>query len=224
MDDFEALMSQFEETPGETPGKTPGPGETPGERTAPVAVENAVPRPVASSLLSNLKKKKEKANKRPLATMRPRVQCSECDFSGKEGAEMKEHMRRSHQIKFRCKECSFETKYNIVRRRHMMNAHQKKCERCDHVATSEDSLIAHKQADHGVLTSSMGFMLTNNDEVHNEPVATATEPDKECTDKKRKTKMEYLKEDRKVKSATKSKKDVNRSFKDQFLTQKKEHF
>ena len=52
MDDFEALMSQFEETPGETPVKTPeetpGPGETPGERTAPVAVENAVPRPVAS--------------------------------------------------------------------------------------------------------------------------------------------------------------------------------
>ena len=106
----------------------------------------------------------------------------------------------------------------------MMNAHQKKCERCDHVATSEDSLIAHKQAHHGVLTSSMGFMLTNNDEVHNEPVATATEPDKECTDKKRKTKMEYLKEDRKVKSATKSKKDVNRSFKDQFLTQKKNIF
>ena len=64
-------------------------------------------------------------------------------------------------------------------------------------------------------------MLTNKDEVHNEPVATATEPDKESTDKKRKTKMEYLKEDRKVKSATKSKKDVNRSFKDQFLTQKK---
>ena len=117
---------------------------------------------------------------------------------------MKEHMRRSHQTKFRCKECSFETKYNIVRRRHMMNAHQKKCERCDHVATSEDSLNAHKQADHGVLTSSMGFMLTNNDQVQNEPVATATEPDKESTEKKRKTKMEYLKEERKVKSATKS--------------------
>ena len=101
----------------------------------------------------------------------------------------------------------------------MMNAHQKKCERCDHVAPSENSLIAHKQADHRVLTSSMGFMLTNKDEVRNEPVA--TEPGKESTDKKRKTKLQYLKEDRKVKSATKSKKDVNRSFKDQFLTQKK---
>ena len=51
-----------------------------------------------------------------------------------------------------------------------------------------------------------------------------TEPDNESTDKKRKTKMEYLKEDRKVRSATKSKKDVNRSFKDQFLTQKKNIF
>ena len=35
MDDFEALMSQFEETPG--------PVETPGETTAPVAVENSAP-------------------------------------------------------------------------------------------------------------------------------------------------------------------------------------
>ena len=133
MDDFEALMSQFEETPGETPVKTPeetpGPGETPGERTAPVAVENsAPPYSLLLLILSNLKKKKEKVNKRPLATMQPRVQCSKCDYSGKEGAEMKEHMRRSHQTKFRCKECSFETKYNILRRRHMMNAHQKKCE------------------------------------------------------------------------------------------------
>ena len=121
MDDFEALMSQFEETPG--------PVETPGETTAPVAVENsAPPYSLLLLILSNLKKKKEKVNKRPLATMQPRVQCSKCDYSGKEGAEMKEHMRRSHQTKFRCKECSFETKYNILRRRHMMNAHQKKCE------------------------------------------------------------------------------------------------
>ena len=55
MDDFEALMSQFEETPG--------PVETPGETTAPVAVENsAPPYSLLLLILSNLKKKKEKVN------------------------------------------------------------------------------------------------------------------------------------------------------------------
>merc|ERR1711990_1346742 len=68
--------------------------------------------------------------KQPLAKMRPRVKCSLCEFSGREGQEMRDHVKKEHQTEFKCKECQFRTKYKIVRRRHMLNAHKKPCERC----------------------------------------------------------------------------------------------
>ena len=132
-------------------------------------------------------------------------------------------MKKEHQTEFKCKECQFRTKYKIVRRRHIINAHKKRCERCDHVGTSENDLNAHKQAEHGILMSSVGFMLTNSDPVPHDAEIVDKEhvENGETSAKKRKTKTEYLKEERQVKPATKSTKDVTRSFKDQFLTSKK---
>ena len=80
----------------------------------------------------------------------------------------------------------------------------------------------HKQAEHGngILHSSMGFMITSNTDVNvdaEENIST----NQEAASEKRKTKCEYLKVERKTKSAQKSKKDMTRSFKDQFLTLKK---
>ena len=80
---------------------------------------------------------------------------------------MRDHIQKEHETDFKCKECDFKTKYKIVRRRHMLNAHKKPCKRCDHVAKSEGDLNAHQQAEHGILTSSMGFMVTSGDPVSN---------------------------------------------------------
>ena len=139
---------------------------------------------------------------------------------------MRDHIQKEHETDFKCKECDFKTKYKIVRRRHMLNAHKKPCKRCDHVAKSEGDLNAHQQAEHGILTSSMGFMVTSGDPVsNNADVVEEQIPDEEVNSvdlvKKRKTKIEYLMDERQVKSSSKRQKEVNQSFKDLFLTQKK---
>lgn len=205
MDDFDSLMASIGE-------KT--------DQAQPHQEENSPKRPVATSVLSA---KNKKGKKQPLAKMRPRVKCSLCEFTGREGQEMRDHVKKEHQTEFKCKECQFRTKYKIVRRRHIINAHKKRCERCDHVGTSENDLNAHKQAEHGILMSSVGFMLTNSDPVPHDAEIVDKEhvENGETSAKKRKTKTEYLKEERQVKPATKSTKDVTRSFKDQFLTSKK---
>ena len=204
MDDFDSLMASIGE-------KT--------DQAQPHQEENSPKRPVATSVLSA---KNKKGKKQPLAKMRPRVKCSLCEFTGREGQEMRDHMKKEHQTEFKCKECQFRTKYKIVRRRHIINAHKKRCERCDHVGTSENDLNAHKQAEHGILMSSVGFMLTNSDPVpHDDEILDKDGQNAERAVKRRKTKTEYLKEERQVKPATKSTKDVTRSFKDQFLTSKK---
>ena len=101
-------------------------------------------------------------------------------------------MKKEHQTEFKCKECQFRTKYKIVRRRHMLNAHKKPCERCDHVGTSENDLNAHKQAEHGILMSSVGFMLTNSDPVpHDAEILDNDAQNAERSVKRRKTKTEY---------------------------------
>ena len=108
----------------------------------------------------------------------------------------------------------------------MLNAHKKPCKRCDHVANSEGDLNAHQQAEHGILTSSMGFMVTSGDPVSNnadvveEQILDEEEINSVDLVKKRKTKIEYLMDERKVKSSSKTQKEVNRSFKDLFLKKK----
>ena len=166
--------------------------------------------------------RKQTPVKRPLATMRPRVKCGKCDFVGKEGPEMNKHITKEHQAEFKCNECGFKTRYKVLRRSHMIKTHFKKCETCDFTATSDGILKTHKQEEHGILYNSIGFMMTNNtdEEAHpgaDEQVNTNTD----SSVKKRKTKSEYLKEEREIKPASKSKKDVTRSFEDQFLTLKK---
>ena len=69
--------------------------------------------------------------KGPLASVRPRVKYSRCDFTGKEGKEMRGHVENKHQTEFKFKECDFVTKNKVLRRRHMKSAHdKKKCENC----------------------------------------------------------------------------------------------
>ena len=60
----------------------------------------------------------EKSKKtRKMATFRPRVQCGECDYVGKEGREMDTHRAKKHKKK-ECDECSFVAELSIVFRRH----------------------------------------------------------------------------------------------------------
>ena len=61
-------------------------------------------------LQSNQRSKKTLGLKGPLASMRPRVKCSQCDFTGKEGQEMRGHVEKKHKTEFKCKECDFVTK------------------------------------------------------------------------------------------------------------------
>ena len=142
MDDFESLMA----TIGHNTDQAKQPQNSAPSRSL---EENSPKRPVATSVLSA---KTKKGKKQPLAKMRPRVKCSLCEFSGREGQEMRDHVKKEHQTEFKCKECQFRTKYKIVRRRHMLNAHKKPCERCDHVAKSVSDLNAHQQVEHGILT------------------------------------------------------------------------
>ena len=60
----------------------------------------------------------EKSKKtRKMATFRPRVQCGECDYVGKQGREMDMHRAKKHKKK-ECEECHFVAELSIVFRRH----------------------------------------------------------------------------------------------------------
>ena len=108
-------------------------GEKPVHDSAPSrSSEEKSHRPLASSVLLA-----KKGKTWPLAKMMPRVQCLRCEFTGKQGKEMRDHIKKEHEIDLKCKECDFKTKFKIVKRRHMLNTHKKPCKRCDHVAKSD---------------------------------------------------------------------------------------
>ena len=173
-------------------------------------------------LQSNQRSKKTLGLKGPLASMRPRVKCSQCDFTGKEGQEMRGHVEKKHKTEFKCKECDFVTKNKVLQRQHMKITHgKKKCESRAFNAENKSALKEHQQAEHGIVSSSVGFMFTNEHQVEEpadieEPVETEGPSNK----KKRKNKSDYLRGVKQVKS-TKSRKNMTRSMKDQFLTIKK---
>ena len=173
-------------------------------------------------LQTNKRPKKTLGLKGPLASMRPRVKCSQCDFTGKEGKEMRGHVENKHKTEFKCKECDFVTKDKVLHRQHMKSTHgKKKCESCPFNAENKSALKEHQQAEHGIVSSSVGFMFTDERQVEEpveieEPVETEG-PSKK---KKRKNKSDYLRGVKQVKS-TKSRKNMTRSMKDQFLTIKK---
>ena len=96
-------------------------------------------------LQTNQRPKKTLGLKGPLASMRPRVKCSRCDFTGKEGKKMKGHVENKHQTEFKFKECDVVTKNKVLRRRHMKSAHdKKKCENCHFDAESGSALKTHR--------------------------------------------------------------------------------
>ena len=148
-----------------------------------------VDRGITPPLQTNKRPKKTLGLKGPLACMRPRVKCSQCDFTGKEGKEMRVHVENKHKTEFKCKECDFVTKNKFLRRRHIKSTHgEKKCESCHFNAENESALKAHQQAEHGIVSSSVGFMFSNERQVDEnvelqEPVVT------ECPSKKRKTNL-----------------------------------
>ena len=87
MDDFESLMATI--------------GEKPVQDTAPSrSSEEKSHRPLASPVL--------------LAKMMPRVQCSRCEFTGKQGKEMRDHIKKKHEIDFKCKECDVFCQFVVV--------------------------------------------------------------------------------------------------------------
>ena len=99
-------------------------------------------------LQSNQRSKKTLGLKGPLASMRPRVKCSQCDFTGKEGQEMRGHVEKKHKTEFKCKECDFVTKNKVLQRQHMKITHgKKKCESCAFNAENSGALKEHQQAE-----------------------------------------------------------------------------
>ena len=173
-------------------------------------------------LQSNQRSKKTLGLNGPLASMRPRVKCSQCDFTGKEGQEMRGHVEKKHKTEFKCKECDFVTKNKVLQRQHMKSTHgKKKCESCPYNAENKSALKEHQQAEHGIVSSSVGFMFTNEHQVE-EPadIEESVETEGPSNKKKRKNKSDYLRGVKQVKS-TKSRKNMTRSMKDQFLTIKK---
>ena len=87
MDDFESLMATIEEKPV---------NDSAPSRSS----EDKSHRPLASPVLLA-----KKGMTRPLAKMMPRVQCLRCEFTGKQGKEMRDHIKKEHEIDFKCKEC-----------------------------------------------------------------------------------------------------------------------
>ena len=59
-----------------------------------------VDRGITPPLQTNKRPKKTLGLKGPLACMRPRVKCSQCDFTGKEGKEMRGHVENKHKNEF----------------------------------------------------------------------------------------------------------------------------
>ena len=98
---------------------------------------------------------KKTSPKGPLAMMRPRVKCSRCDFTGKQGKEMDSHVERKHKTEFKCKVCNFVTRTKALRRRHMKSNHERKvkCDSCNIEADNESSLKTHRQAEHGIVST-----------------------------------------------------------------------
>ena len=80
MDDFESLMA----TIGEKPVNDSAPSRSSEEKSH---------RPLASPVLLA-----KNGMTRPLAKMLPRVQCSRCEFMGKQGEEMRDHIKKEHEI------------------------------------------------------------------------------------------------------------------------------
>ena len=105
---------------------------------------------------------KSKKARRMMATFKPRVQCGECDFVGKEGREMDTHRAKKHKKK-ECDECSFVAELSIVFRRHKIQKHHQKCKSCEFTTAASSALKVHEQAKHGggVLRTSAGFMITS---------------------------------------------------------------
>ena len=83
-----------------------------------------------------------------MATFKPRVQCGECDFVGKEGREMDTHRAKKHKKK-ECDECSFVAELSIVFRRHKIQKHHQKCKSCEFTTAASSALKVHEQAEHG---------------------------------------------------------------------------
>ena len=130
-------------------------GEKPVQDTAPSrSSEQKSHRPLASSVLLA-----KKGKTWPLAKMMPRVQCSRCEFTGKQGKEMRDHIKKEHETDFKCKECDFKTKFKIVRRRHMLNAHKKLCKRCDHVAKSDTQWLKRLKTQKKFIGSRIGAIF-----------------------------------------------------------------
>ena len=216
--DFEALMFKLggsKPLPQPTPGPEPTPGSppTPGENLTMEVGRGIIPHP-------QVKQKSRKSFKTPLATLKPRVKCSKCDFTGKQGKEMQGHVERKHQTEFKCNECNFVTEKKVLRRQHIRRFHgKKKCGSCNYEAENGSTLKMHRQSEHGIVTSSVGFMVTNERQI-NENVDVEKPEASEDPSKKRKNKSEYLKVVKQVKTS-KSKKNMTRSMKDQYLTVKK---
>ena len=83
MDDFESLMAT---NIGEKPVNDSAPSRSSEEKSH---------RPLASPVLLA-----KKGMTRPLAKMMPRVQCSRCEFTGKQGKEMRDHIKKKHEIDY----------------------------------------------------------------------------------------------------------------------------
>ena len=164
---------------------------------------------------------KKPTQEKKRATLKPRVECSLCDFVGVVGKEMEMH-RNKHEKTFDCTECTFVAKYKVVLRRHQQSKHNKKCQSCDFSAATSASLKMHSQAEHGggLLRNSAGFMITNEAANDDSIEVIYEEPNVEIPRKKM-TKCEYLKRQKEVKVDSKSKKTILRSFKDSFMTLKK---
>ena len=105
-------------------------------------------------LQTNPRPKKTSA-KGPLAMMIPRVKCSRCEYTGKQGKEMSSHVKRKHKTEFKCKVCNFVTRTKALRRRHMKTNHERKvkCDSSNIEADNESSLKTHRQAEHGIVST-----------------------------------------------------------------------
>ena len=97
MDDFESLMAT---NIGEKPVNDSAPSRSSEEKSH---------RRLASPVLLA-----KKGMTRPLAKMMPRLQCSRCELTGKQGKEMRDHIKKKHEIDFKCKECDVFCQFFVV--------------------------------------------------------------------------------------------------------------
>ena len=97
-------------------------------------------------------------------------------------------LRQKHQTEFKCRECNFVTGKKVLRRQHMRRAHdkKKKCESCNFEAENGSTLKTHRQSVHGIVSTSVGFMFTNERQI-NENLDVEKPEESEGPSKKRKT-------------------------------------